>query len=175
MLSRTGEYALRAVLYLALKGSDKPVTADEMARALDVPRNYLSKTLHRLARSGVLKSTRGPHGGFRLAKPAVGLPISSVVSEFQHAVPFSRCLLGNRDCDPFNPCAAHEQWREWSGELTRMMERTTVADFVEGKEHAREGAGGGTGASDPAVGTGEGRESRAGGTPAGRTNEARNG
>ena len=57
MLSRTAEYALRAVLFLADSG--EPANVERIAERLRVPRNYLSKTLHRLAREGVLASTRG--------------------------------------------------------------------------------------------------------------------
>ena len=70
MLSRTAEYALRAVLFLADRG--EPTNVDLIAERLGVPRNYLSKTLHRLAREGVLTSTRGQGGGFRLVNLATG-------------------------------------------------------------------------------------------------------
>src|SRR5690606_6227227 len=67
MLSDTAEYALRATLYIAQHANDtRLVRTDETAQALGVPRNYLSKILHVLARHGVLSSTRGPLGGFRL-------------------------------------------------------------------------------------------------------------
>jgi hypothetical protein len=56
MLTRTAEYALRAVLFLADRG--EPASVDLIAERLDVPRNYLSKTLHRLDKEGVLASTR---------------------------------------------------------------------------------------------------------------------
>ena len=61
LLSQTSEYALRAVLYIA--ECDGPVSVGEIAEAVGVPQNYLSKTLHQLARAGVLRSARGPAGG----------------------------------------------------------------------------------------------------------------
>ena len=67
MLSQTAEYALRAVLYVAEHGDDRLVQVSEMARVLRIPRNYLSKIVHALVREGVLHSTRGKSGGFRLA------------------------------------------------------------------------------------------------------------
>jgi Rrf2 family iron-sulfur cluster assembly transcriptional regulator len=102
-----------------------------------VPRNYLSKTLHRLAKRGVLVSERGPRGGFRLAKPAGALPVREVVSEFEEIRPSGRCLMGGL-CDPLNPCVAHERWRWWTAEMTQMLDRTTVADFI--AENGRRGA-----------------------------------
>ena len=67
MLSRTAEYALRAVLFLADRG--EPTNVELIAERLDVPRNYLSKILHRLAREGVLSSTRG-QGGVKSISPS---------------------------------------------------------------------------------------------------------
>ena len=132
MLSRTGEYALRAVLYLANRAGAESVPAEDIASAIRVPRNYLSKTLHRLARRGVLASVRGPHGGFRLSRPAASILVSDVVSEFDQTQSSNWCLMGNRPCDTTNPCAAHERWLEWTGYTKRAMDRTTIADLVNG-------------------------------------------
>jgi Rrf2 family protein len=137
MLSRTGEYALRAVLYLAGRAGDSSVPADDIAAAIHVPRNYLSKTLHRLAKRGVLKSVRGPRGGFRLARPAQAILVADVVSEFDHITASPWCLMGGRLCDPTNPCIAHERWLEWTGYMHRMLDRTTVADFLSKDRMAR--------------------------------------
>ncbi|MEK6688644.1 MAG: Rrf2 family transcriptional regulator, partial [Gemmatimonadota bacterium] len=57
-LPQTAEYALRAVLHIASKPD--LVRVATLAEELDIPRNYLSKTLHQLARAGILQSTRGP-------------------------------------------------------------------------------------------------------------------
>lgn len=133
MLSKTGEYALRAVLFLAGRAGGSSVPADEIAAAIHVPRNYLSKTLHRLAKRGVLKSVRGPRGGFRLARPQETILVADVVSEFDHIQSSPWCLMGERLCDPSNPCIAHERWLEWTGHMYRMLERTTIADFLSGE------------------------------------------
>ena len=68
MLSSTAEYALRAVLYVAQHAAGGPVRVSEIASALKLPQNYLSKILHELTKSGILVSTRGKHGGFQLAR-----------------------------------------------------------------------------------------------------------
>ena len=66
-LNSTAQNALQAVLHLAELGGSVPVRVGDIATALGVPRNYLSKTMHILAREGILVSTRGPRGGFALA------------------------------------------------------------------------------------------------------------
>jgi len=140
MLSRTGEYALRAVLMLARRGTDRAIPAEVIAVELDVPRNYLSKTLNRLVRRGVLISGRGPRGGFRLARPAEELAVADVVAEFEEQGPEGKCLVGGRACDPERPCTAHEQWKAWSTQLSRRLDGTTVADLLGGGERGPGGS-----------------------------------
>ena len=77
-ISGTSQYAIRAVVYVATNGVDEPVRVGPIAKALDVPQNYLSKTLHQLARAGVLRSVRGPRGGFQLAIPPSRLTLARV-------------------------------------------------------------------------------------------------
>jgi Rrf2 family protein len=140
MLSRTGEYALSAVLLLARRGTDRATPADVIADELDVPRNYLSKTLNRLVRRGVLISGRGPRGGFRLARRADDLPVADVVAEFEDRGLEGKCLMGGRACDPERPCSAHEQWKAWSARRSEWLDGTTVADLLHGRERNTRGS-----------------------------------
>lgn len=132
MLTNTSEYALRAVIYLALRPGDGPVKLDRVAEALDVPRNYLSKTLHQLARQGVLVSERGPAGGFRLARPPAELTLAEVVETFEPARLVRRCLLGLGECSDETPCAVHERWKVIAGPMRAFFRDTTVADLLSG-------------------------------------------
>ncbi|MEZ4585391.1 MAG: Rrf2 family transcriptional regulator [Gemmatimonadales bacterium] len=79
-IGTTAQNAIRAVLFLAGKPDEAPVRVDEIAAALDLPRNYLSKTLHTLVRAGVLRSGRGPRGGFQLAIAPARLPLAQVAA-----------------------------------------------------------------------------------------------
>ena len=130
MLSQTAEYALRTVLFLADRG--EPARAEEIAQRLRVPRNYLSKTLHRLARAGVLRSARGKGGGFRLAVPADRLSLLHVVQPFDEISGERRCLLGRPQCSDRNPCPAHHQWRAVSERVTAFFRDRTVGDLLRG-------------------------------------------
>jgi Rrf2 family protein len=130
MVSQTAEYALRAVLHLARESGEAPVRVDDVAEALGVPRNYLSKILHVLARSGVLASTRGPHGGFQLAGPPEALSLADVVGEFDPIRSRASCLLGRTECSEADPCAAHHRWKEVSHTVRMFFEGTTVADLA---------------------------------------------
>jgi Rrf2 family protein len=130
MLSQTAEYALRTVLYLADRGDDRLIGADELARALGVPRNYLSKTLHRLTRERILASARGKGGGFRLATDPRRLTLLQVVEPFDPISAERRCLLGRPACDDRYPCPAHHRWKAVSTQVADFFHKTTVAELI---------------------------------------------
>lgn len=130
-LPQTAEYALRAVYHIAEQESEGPVRVTDIAEALGVPRNYLSKTLHQLARAGVLRSTRGPHGGFRLAAPPERVTLAEVVGPFLPAEGRA-CVLGRARCSDASPCAAHSRWKQVSERMRTFFGETTVGDLISG-------------------------------------------
>lgn len=131
MLSQTAEYALRAVLYVAQHGTHRLVQVNEMARALRIPQNYLSKTVHALARQGVLVSTRGKAGGFRLAVPADRLYVVQVVAPFGSLGETRHCLLGRPQCNDRTACAAHTKWKLVAERVAEFFRETTVAELLQ--------------------------------------------
>jgi Rrf2 family protein len=128
-LPQTAEYALRAVYHIAESGGDGPVRVSDVADALGVPRNYLSKTLHQLARARVLHSTRGPRGGFRLAAPPERITLAEVVGPFLPAEGRA-CVLGRPRCSDAAPCAAHHRWKLVAERMRTFFGETTVADLI---------------------------------------------
>jgi Rrf2 family transcriptional regulator, iron-sulfur cluster assembly transcription factor len=128
-ISGTSQYAIRAVVYVATHGADTPVRVGPIAEALDVPRNYLSKTLHLLTRAGVLRSVRGPRGGFQLAVSPARLTLSKIAEPFDE-VGTRHCLLGRPQCGDRNPCPAHGRWAGVSDRLQTFFRSTTVADLM---------------------------------------------
>jgi len=130
LLSQTGKYALRATIHLAEQGSDQPIPVGEIAAALDVPRNYLSKILHQLAREGVLISERGPRGGFRLATSPDDLSVAQVVSIVDPALLERKCLLGRQQCSDVDPCPAHGTWQDLAQRIEQFLSETTLSDLM---------------------------------------------
>lgn len=128
-LNSTAQNALRAVLHIADHSVVGPVRVDDIAASLDCPRNYLSKTLHVLARAGVLRSARGPKGGFQLVDSPDRLTLSRVVGPFQPAGE-RRCLVGRANCGDGHPCLAHHRWSGVAAAVEDFFEQTTVADLL---------------------------------------------
>ena len=70
MISPTCQYALRALVHLGGAGKDQPVLARDIAQAQDIPGPFLSKILQMLAQGGLVRSQKGPGGGYMLGRPA---------------------------------------------------------------------------------------------------------
>lgn len=134
LLAQTTEYAVRAVLHIAAHQGEGSVNVRDTATALRVPQNYLSKTLHQLARAGILASARGPAGGFRLAVPADELSLDHIISTFA-ATSGHRCLLGHGMCGETPDCAVHAQWAPIATQVRDFFGTTTVADLLPVPSH----------------------------------------
>jgi Rrf2 family iron-sulfur cluster assembly transcriptional regulator len=131
MLSQTGLYALQALLHLAEQGNGVQVPASAMAKGLKLPGTYLAKVLQRLAREGILESTRGAGGGYRLAVDPARLTVADAIAPFQELRTAETCLLGG-PCDLENPCSAHARRTAWNAAALEILERTTLADLLSG-------------------------------------------
>ena len=132
LLPQTAEYALRATIRIATNQRAAPgawVRVGDIAGAVDVPRNYLSKTLHQLVRAGVLVSTRGPAGGFRLAIPAAELTLARVAMVFTQPHGH-RCLLGTGPCGTNPDCPVHTRWKPVAARVTAFFGSTTIGDVI---------------------------------------------
>lgn len=132
MLSHTAEYALRGCIELARRGGAGPVTVGVIARALDVPGNYLSKIFHELGRTGLVESTRGPCGGFELARRPEQIHLDEIVAHFQPELvgEEGRCILGRGSSGDGRPCAAHGRWKDVAAGIKSFLEGTTLADLA---------------------------------------------
>ena len=137
MLSQTAEYAVRATLFLARRGPDRPVPAEAIAQALGAPANYMSKTLHLLAKAGIVRGTRGPAGGFRLAHPPETLSVARIVATFDAPRQNPICMLGDRPCNSRDPCAAHARWSAMTGAMRAPLLETTLADLLVSEDDDR--------------------------------------
>lgn len=115
MLSITSQYALRALSHLAREtnGTNGTVVGRDLAQSVEIPANYLSKVLLTLRNAGLVETTRGSGGGYRLRRPANEIHLIDVVELFEE---ISRtrppCFLGRtRACSATEPCTAHSTWK----------------------------------------------------------------
>lgn len=106
MFSQTVEYALRASMYLA-EHPDAPASSEVISDAMQVPKPYLSKVLRDLVRAGLVVSSRGPNGGFLLARPEQQITVLDVVNAVDPMKRIKSCPLGRKDHQQL--CPLHRQ------------------------------------------------------------------
>jgi Rrf2 family iron-sulfur cluster assembly transcriptional regulator len=134
LLSRTSAYAVRAAIHLASRDGEEAeeefVRVSELAGALDVPQNYLSKILHQLVGAGLLASGRGPRGGFRLARAPEAITLADLVEAVEPGRAQRRCLLGRPECTDSHPCPLHERWLRLGDDIDHFLHETSLADLL---------------------------------------------
>ena len=112
MLSRTGEYALRAVVYLAQNEDSWPIPGPQIARETKISPKYLSSILGTLVRNGVLEASPGRGGGFRMRRHSKKVLLVEVLTPFESVLDDRRpCPFGNPVCSDDDPCAGHHRWK----------------------------------------------------------------
>ncbi len=103
----------------------------DLADQADVPSNYLSKILLSLRNEGIVETTRGTGGGYRLARPPEDVRLLEIVELFEGSQSEKMCLLDARsNCSPEHPCTAHLAWEKVQGAYLDFLNSTTLADIA---------------------------------------------
>jgi len=130
MFSRQCEYALQAVMYLALKPEDEMTSIKELTQKLDTPYHFLGKILQNLTHKGLLKSLKGPSGGFALALPSEEINLLQIIEAID-GVSFTKgCVLGFPECSKTDPCALHDQWGPSRDSIIAMLKGKSVSEMA---------------------------------------------
>jgi len=132
LLSKTTEYGIRAVLYIALNSS-KYITTKEIAKELKIPKHFLAKVIQKLVRSKIIYSRRGRNGGFVLRKSPDKLKIIDVVLALEGDELFKKCVLGLPNCSDENPCSVHQNWSVIREQIKQMFSERTLKELLDGE------------------------------------------
>jgi Rrf2 family protein len=130
VFSKTCEYGIRAVLFIAHKtASGGRVGIKEIANGIDSPEHFLAKILQDLSRKGLVQSVKGPNGGFYLDESALQRPLSDVVEAIDGNGLFTGCALGLKQCSEVNPCPLHGQFKSIRNEIQNLLHTTEIGKF----------------------------------------------
>lgn len=138
MISRSAEYALRALVYMSQAG-DRWAMNREIADELNLPPQFLTKILSTLSREGILASQRGKSGGFRLARDPAKITLLEIVDPFDRLTLRKRCVLGRSRCSDASACILHRTWSPLQDAFRESFAKTTLADIAEGSTRGRVG------------------------------------
>lgn len=132
IFSKTCEYAIRAVLYIAHKSAEGArVGIKDIAAGVDSPELYLAKILQDLSRKGLISSVKGPHGGFFLEKNSLSKPLIDIVVAVDGNGLFHGCALGLKQCSEIKPCPLHNQFKDIREQIKQLLLNTSIGEFNE--------------------------------------------
>ncbi len=132
VFSKTCEYAIRAVFFIAHKTADGGrVGIKEIANGIDSPEHFLAKILQDLSRRGIVQSAKGPNGGFYLDEDAMSRPLADIVEAVDGNGIFTGCALGLKQCSEVNPCPLHRQFKAIRDDIHELLQKTAISEFNE--------------------------------------------
>lgn len=133
MFSKATEYALRAVIYIAQKGSaEKKTGLAEIAKAIDSPQSFTAKILQQLtSENKIVSSASGPNGGFYITEKSKKLPVLSILAAMGEDVKLEKCVLGLKQCSEVKPCPMHRQYKLIKPQLLKLFETKTISNLAE--------------------------------------------
>jgi Rrf2 family transcriptional regulator, iron-sulfur cluster assembly transcription factor len=131
IFSRQCEYALQAIMYISLKDDNAYTDIKEISNELSIPHHFLAKIMQNLSRSEILRSYKGPTGGFTLAMSPEDITLYQLVVAIDGDGFLNDCVLGLPVCGGDNPCPVHEQWGKMREEIYEMLAGKTIAQMVE--------------------------------------------
>lgn len=132
MFSKTCEYALRALIYIAQQSkNDSRVGIKDIAKSINSPEHFIAKILQDLSRKGFVQSVKGPNGGFYMDHKNLEIPIAEIVREIDGDKLFTGCGLGLEECSEAHPCPLHNQFKSIRQDLRIMLECSKIQMFVD--------------------------------------------
>ena len=134
-LSTKGRYAVMAMADLARNGADRAVSLAEIATRQEISLSYLEQLFARLRKSGLVKSVRGPGGGYRLARGSADTRVSEIILAVDEPISATRCTeMGATGCRADrSKCLTHDLWEELGNQIHMFLNSVTLLDVLERK------------------------------------------
>ena len=128
-IPRRVDYGLRAAIYLAGEDPEKTCSLVEIATQQGVPRKFLEKIIQSLIRAGLVKSKRGPDGGYTLARRPAEISFRDVIEALEGPIAVNLCMDQQMSCSHLPRCAMFGVWHEVQRRVMDVFSNTTLADL----------------------------------------------
>lgn len=128
-IPRRVDYGLRAAIYLSTQAPDRSCSLAEIAKHQGVPRKFLEKIIQDLIRSGLVKSKRGPDGGYTLARSPDEISFQDIIEALEGPIAVNVCMNQRLSCNHLSRCTMLGVWSEIQHKVVDVFARTTLADL----------------------------------------------
>jgi Rrf2 family iron-sulfur cluster assembly transcriptional regulator len=129
-LSTKGRYAVTAMLDLAIRYEEGPVTLADISETQGISLSYLEQLFARLKKSGLVDGVRGPGGGYCLACPPQDISIAQVINAIGEGIDVTLCE-GQQDCQEGERCLTHALWDRLGTEIFNFLDDITLSGFLQ--------------------------------------------
>jgi Rrf2 family protein len=133
-ISTKTRYGTRAMAELAYNYGDAPLCAKEIAKRQRISLKYLEQLIATLRASGLIKSTRGAHGGYSLAKPPDEINLREIFQVLEGSVAPVDCVDDPESCPRNRECVTRDVWLQMRDAMAKVLDSTTLQDLVERKQ-----------------------------------------
>ena len=131
MFSKSCQYAIQSVLYIAVHGNDNgAVKVKEISETQEIPVHFLGKIMQNLVKHKILVSTKGPTGGFMLKEDKWNTTLLDIVEIIDGLDIFSQCGIGLKKCSDTQPCPIHNEYKVVKTRIRALLESRTIARMV---------------------------------------------
>lgn len=129
-LTAKGRYAVTAMLDLAVHDGQGPISLADVSERQGISLSYLEQLFAKLRRKELVKSVRGPGGGYQLNRSAKDIYIAQIVDSVDENVDATKCN-GRADCQQGETCLTHELWSDLSSQIHNFLSDINLASLIE--------------------------------------------
>jgi len=129
-LTTKGRYAVTAMLDLALHAQSGPVSLAEISTRQEISLSYLEQLFSRLRKQDLVASTRGPGGGYRVARSLDKVAISEIIMAVNESVDATQCA-GKENCHSHGRCLTHDLWEGLSEQIEEFLSGVSLQDLID--------------------------------------------
>jgi Rrf2 family iron-sulfur cluster assembly transcriptional regulator len=142
-LTAKGRYAVTAMLDLAVHEDEGPISLADISERQGISLSYLEQLFAKLRRNGLVKSVRGPGGGYQLSRGSSQIFVAEIIDSVDENVDATKCR-GRADCQGGEICLTHELWSDLSDQIHQFLSDIDLASIIAKREvqeiAARQGA-----------------------------------
>jgi len=129
-ISTRGRYSTRLMLELANRYEEGPIFLKDISSAQEISLKYLSQLIIPLKIAGLVKSTRGAHGGYMLARPPEKINLREIIEAVEGPINLVECISDPRFCQRYEDCVTRDVWTEVTRDIYGKLNRISLKDMV---------------------------------------------
>lgn len=133
-LSTKGQYGVRAMFEIARSYDSGPITIKAISERQALSVSYLEQILNQLRKAGIIKSVKGPGGGYMLSSAPSSISIGKILKELEGPVAITSCLDPKEGCIRVEGCVTHLLWKSLGENIEAFLDSMTLKDLLEGNQ-----------------------------------------